>query len=457
MNYTIPEDVILSLIELQERGSYKLLAHSIREETLSDEQTKALTHALLMKHALLNMDTGLGKTYVAAAIINCVALLDASVQWLYLCEASNLITTYNKLRSLLFNPNIVYSDATSVNVSTNFKTLKAQHASVLVVSYNAIILPEIEDYLYLCRSRFRGIILDESQMIANLSSHTSRLISAIVNSAEYRYAMSATPLRVNPAQVVNQIYMLDREAFADKSLKSLLNDYCTWKDGRIVAYHDLDQLAAQLTPYMISITRAELGIKGNYVPRVHIVPTNLRKCKSPVAVHNYKALSSSATADMLLQIISEHVSLGRTGIIYVNLNVYKEMIQSLLTEAGIRCAILDGTHTPGQRKEKIHRQFLNDEFNVLITNIATGKDLPCDYICFYELTFDYKQVIGRGERGLEGKDLIIDFVLTDSQYEINFFYNNVYQRGVMLEELCHKDLSELHAAIAQISDLLKGN
>ena len=108
-----------------------------------------------------------------------------------------------------------------------------------------------------------------------------------------------------------------------------------------------------------------------------------------------------------------------------------------------------------QQKEKVHKQFLNNEFDVLITNITTGKDLPCDYVIFYELTFDYKQMIGRGERGLDGVDLDVLFIITDSVYEMRFFYANVYQRGILLEKLCGKDLPELHGAVEQLEHKLE--
>ena len=112
---------------------------------------------------------------------------------------------------------------------------------------------------------------------------------------------------------------------------------------------------------------------------------------------------------------------------------------------------MDGTHTATQKaKGAVHQQFLNKELDVLITNVTTGKDLPCDYIIFYELTFDYKQMLGRGERGLEGVALDVRFILTDTLAEMQFFYLNVYQRGLLLEKLCDKDLPELHGAMKQL-------
>lgn len=64
-------------------------------------------------------------------------------------------------------------------------------------------------------------------------------------------------------------------------------------------------------------------------------------------------------------------------------------------------------------------------------------------------------MIGRGERGLDGVDLDVLFIITDSVYEMRFFYANVYQRGILLEKLCGKDLPELHGAVEQLEHKLE--
>ena len=38
---------------------------------------------------------------------------------------------------------------------------------------------------------------------------------------------------------------------------------------------------------------------------------------------------------------------------------------------------------------------------------------------------------------------------------MRFFYANVYQRGILLEKLCGKDLPELHGAVEQLEHKLE--
>ena len=158
----------------------------------------------------------------------------------------------------------------------------------------------------------------------------------------------------------------------------------------------------------------------------------------------------------ILDLIKKYKAEGKHGLIYANRNTIKKAVKAALETEDLVVDIMDGTHTATQKKKDVvQKKFLNRELDVLITNVTTGKDLPCDYIIFYELTFDYKQMIGRGERGLQGVDLDVHFILTDSTYEMRFFYTNVYQRGILLEQLCGKDLPELHGALDQLEAELK--
>ena len=38
---------------------------------------------------------------------------------------------------------------------------------------------------------------------------------------------------------------------------------------------------------------------------------------------------------------------------------------------------------------------------------------------------------------------------------MRYFYANVYQRGLLLERLCGKDMPELHIAVKQLEDKLQ--
>lgn len=197
-------------------------------------------------------------------------------------------------------------------------------------------------------------------------------------------------------------------------------------------------------------------MRGSYTPYMKVCPSGLADTVGVTEVINYKCSEYSNTAIALVEILSLYKQQGKRGVIYANRNVLKRALQKILSDSGFTVEILDGSLTATQKKkDAVHKHFLDNELDVLITNITTGKDLPCDFIIFYELTFDYKQMVGRGERGLEGKNLDIYFILTDSLYEMRYFYANVYQRGLLLERLCGKDMPELHVAVKQLEQKLE--
>lgn len=457
LKHTLTAEQRTLLGDLFERGSLNTLKHCVNGiDELDFFQTIAIGYAIITKACILNIDTGLGKTLIAAGVMNVMHTIQPRLHWVYLCQCSNLKTTADKLNKHLFDMQVLYCDSAEAAVLENFCSNKALLADVIVLSYEAITVPVVESFLFNSRNIFRGIILDESQILSNLTSYTSRLISAIINTADFKVFLSATPLRISVEQVVNQLYMLDRKMFDGVTLSSFLNQYRVWSDKEIIGYKNLDHLEFQLMERMLSLSRTDLDIRGEYTPYMHICSTSLADDAKVFDVINYKSDIYGSTMRKLVQLIKDYKHKGKHGLIYINRNILKTAVCRFLTDEGIRVDILDGKHTTTQRKkDKVHQTFLEGDLDVLITNITTGKDLPCDYIIFYELTFDYKQMIGRGERGLQGQNLDIHFLLTDSVYEMKFFYANVYQRGVLLERLCGKDLPELHVALQQLEDILQ--
>lgn len=457
LKHTLTQEQRNLLADLFERGSLDTLKHCVNSiDELDFFQTIAIGYAVIAKACILNIDTGLGKTLIAAGIMNVIHTIQPRLHWVYLCQCSNLKTTADKLTKHLYDMQVLYCDSTEAAVLENFCFNKALAADVIVLSYEAITVQVVESFLFNNKNLFKGVFLDESQILSNLTSYTSRLISAIINTADYKIFLSATPLRVSVEQVVNQLYMLDRKMFDGITLSSFLNQYRVWSNKEIIGYKNLDHLEFQLMERMLSLSRTDLDIRGEYTPHMHICPTSLTEDAKVLDIVDYKCNRFSSTMQLLVQLIKDYKCKGKHGLLYINRNVLKTAVGDYLAEEGIAVDILDGTHTSSQKKkDKVHQMFLLGNLDILITNITTGKDLPCDYIIFYELTFDYKQMIGRGERGLQGHNLDIHFILTDSLYEMRFFYVNVYQRGVLLEQLCGKDLPELHNALQQLENNLR--
>src|SRR5699024_10249124 len=95
-------------------------------------------------------------------------------------------------------------------------------------------------------------------------SVTALTVSSIMNYMEFAFMLTATPLRINPDQIVNQIYMPDREMFSEVSLSTYKNQFKVKKQGKVVAFRNLDHLKNNLWYRYIGFTRIELGLKGQY-------------------------------------------------------------------------------------------------------------------------------------------------------------------------------------------------
>jgi ERCC4-related helicase len=253
--------------------------------------------------------------------------------------------------------------------------------------------------------------------------------------------LTATPLSINPFQILNQINMIDQEMVPDP--EELAMHYTCYENGKAVGYHNLEELNQRISLRYISFTRAELGLKGNYnlklwlckTPEEFEVPDNIDELKE------VKSYPDNDAVYKIVELVKFYKSKGCRGLIYANLTLYKDMLRDTLKEF-CNVEILDG-RVDSKHKHLIQQKFNQGEYSVLISNLEEGQDLPCDYIIFYELSVRYKQFIGRGERGLSGRNLEIHFVMIDKSYEIEFFYRNIYKRSLLLELVCDKDVSEI--------------
>ena len=449
MFFHINDEQLNLFTDLANRGSMQSLKYSVRNKVLADFQTLTVAYCWIFKHILVSLDTGLGKTLIATALINISRAVDPECRWIYLCQNNNLKTTSDKLQDGLYNARVVYSNATETAILHNFFQGAAMSADVLVLPYNILINKAANDFLFLNRERFKGKICDESQVIGNSDSYTHKLVAGLLKQSEYSYMLTATPLRISPAQLINQLAILDRQAFQGVNIKAYLQNFMRYENGEFVGWENLEQMEEDILFNYISFTRKDLQMKGNY--HVEIVWCDPKP--EYLELQRMDTFSEicgdpeGPSIKALVELVEKKADAGQQGLIYVNRNVTKDLVKDKLEEKGIRVGILDGYHTSTDEKKEVqHKAYLARELDVLITNVSTGKDLPSDYICFYELTFDFKQMLGRGERGLQGKNMSIYFILVRGTAQVDYFYENVYSRGVFLEQLLGKDIEELKKA-----------
>lgn len=439
------EDESEMLMELSKRGQMKSIENVLPGITLADFQTFVVALCLIRKKQLISMDTGLGKTLVAAAIIR---LIPTEKKWLFICQDSNIIQTTKKLAQYL--PDKFVQMCTSDPKQKSAFFALSGTTNVHVLTYQSFCNEEVNKHLFSKRKEYVGLICDESHTIGNEGSNASTLLKHMLRkNFEYQFFLTATPLRVDIFQILNQINMIDPVLVPDpQNLAMRHTIYDATRNA--VGYHDIDELSDIIMLRYISVTRADLGIQGDYHSKLQIVPQNpnMRRHSKPEDIKLEKSSPDNYSIRALWGLVSRYMAEGKKGLVYANLEIYKSEI---LRELGSRCSItrLDGTLKKAE-STKVQEEFNSGKYDVLVSNITEGRDLSCDYIIFYEQTVNFKQFIGRGERGIQGKDLDIIFLLIKDSYDLQYFYKNVYKRGLILEKLCGKNIKELKDIKKQI-------
>lgn len=452
-NYSEMERAILNdLLTKHENGYIEELKYCVKNRVLAPFQTRLLAYALINKRCILSADTGLGKTGLACGLINAVNQKQPSMRWLLICPAFNMVQTYEELCDSLYTAQVVCSD--NRKGSRMFLTsLSLRDWDVAVLSYEALANMEIQKYLLENRELIQGLIIDESQLVCNLNGTTSVMLESMSLQMEYMIMLTATPIRVNVGQFIKQIHMLDRDIFGNE-VGNAINYYTKYDDEfKPVGVEHLPRLLEEISGRYISITRSELNLKGSYTVNPILCTPNKdysdvdRKDVPRLVKGDYDGCAMQA----LYSEVSKMESKGLKGLIYVNLNENKDKVQRYLKDRGIETDVFDGQHTKTKvQKEKVKSRFINNEVNCLITNLTVGVNLQCDYIIFYELTFDFKQMLGRGERGLKSNNLYLSFIVVDNSDDVIIFYENVYNRAKLLGQVCGKDIEEIETAYKEI-------
>lgn len=439
------EDEIEMIEELSKRGGMQSIENVLPGITLASFQTFVIVLCLIRKKQLISMDTGLGKTLVAAAIMR---LVSTTKKWLFICQDSNIVQTARKLSKFL--PDKRVQICTSDPKQKKMFFTLSESSDIHVLTYQSFANEEVNKLLFSRRKEYVGLICDESHTIGNDGSNASTLLKHMLRkNFEYQFFLTATPLRVDIFQILNQINMIDPILVPDP--QNLAIKHTIYDAARnVVGFHSLKELSDLIMLRYISVTRGDLGVAGDYHSKLLIVPQdpNIKKHDKPESIKFEKSSPNNYSLRALCNLVRRYLGEGKKGLVYANLEIYKSL---LLRELSKFCRVgrLDGT-LKRLESSKVQEGFNSGDYDVLVSNITEGRDLSCDYIVFYEQTVNFKQFIGRGERGIQGKDLDIVFILIKDSYDLQFFYKNVYKRGLVLETLCGKNIKELRDIKKQI-------
>ena len=180
----ILKDEMDLLQEIVAEDSCMSINHILDGFTLSDFQTKAIVWCIIRKRMMISLDTGLGKTLVAAAIMN---LISKEGKWIFMCQLNSLNQTYNKLHKCLRYKRIVATDSSRRSMN-QIMNLNMNGIDVILITYESFKDIEFNNWILRNKDRFIGIFLDESHNVANNTSRIHDYLKLMMqHSFEYQY------------------------------------------------------------------------------------------------------------------------------------------------------------------------------------------------------------------------------------------------------------------------------
>ena len=299
---------------------------------------------------------------------------------------------------------------------------------------NVSILAELYDQ----RDKFFGIIIDEAHEVSNIQgSKAAFSLMSLVNYFDWALALTATPMKINVSELVNLMYIMNREAIPDiKVCEGMLmtNGVQDFKDLIVVR------------------TRKDLGIMSEYVPKVHLVkPTESQIGASGRELFMLtKGEGATPQMDELISIIQGYKP--RRGLIFIHHHEVRRFVTSQLDKTNIDYACLNGKSTK-QEVYDVCEEFNKGQHDIIITSLTDALDLDCDYIVFWEFTVAFKQLIGRAERGLNPKMLFIHYIFTLDTDEPEYFYRNVYTRSLLTRTILGQNVNYIIEAMRKVDKL----
>lgn len=443
---TVEQEDLLG--ELSRRGTATMLEGAVPGINLSFFQANTLAAQLITKGLVVSLDTGLGKTYVAMAYVWLTLQRNKNERFIFVSTKDAVVNNYNKFNRVL--PGVKCEYVTGEKSSKDaLSYLKNNKPDVLFLTQKAVIDREVLLWLYDNKEYYRHLIVDEIHTAIYEESSVFQSLRGIRSKMDSILAMTATPLRVSPRQFINILHIVDEELIPNPN--KLFNQFAVYDDnGKVTGFHDVEAFEEYIVGRYLSYTRKDLGYENT--GSVGLCVGEISKSQQDLLNNEHitkikrrnlaRICDDNPMADKLCGIVKTYSHKGKKGLIYANVGETKDYLNRKLRSEGIRCEILDG------RVSKDNRQLLQDLFNqdnldCLIINITTSLDLNCDYIIFYELTSDFEQTLGRGQRGLTQREVDVWFCVFRHLLDYNFYLDNIYKNGLLLKEFGGKEVAEV--------------
>lgn len=421
--------------EVLDLKSYDAIEHILPTFILEDFQCADLVRSLFFRRFIFSYDTGLGKTLMACAWMKMLKRQDPNRKFLFFVTKAQLSQTPSKVAEAT-GFKITCSTGESEELEKNIFRKDLDKYDVVMLTHSALNNAGLMLELYKNREKFFGVIVDEAHELSNMQGAKSAFsFLTMMHYFKWGLALTATPMKISPSELVNLMYIMNRDAIYDiKTCEGML------LEGGIDKFRDL----------IVVRTRKELGIYSNYVPHVHMLePTHAQFQASGQNMFTItKGEGAYPETNKVIEIINSHKP--SRGLMYINQHAIRDFVTSELDKTDIRYACINGKTKTADRT-RICDEFNSGKLDLIITSVTSALDLDCDYLIFYEFTVDLKQMIGRAERGLNPKTLDIHYIFVAHTEEPTYFYKNIYLRSLMVKTVLGQDVEHVIKAMKMVA------
>ena len=411
--------------------SCKAVSRVLEHDNLHNLQSIDVLKMIAHKHAIAIYDTGLGKTFLASAIMKMLHNKEHKSRFIMFVTKNQLLQTPHKIKRLT-NFDVTCTDGTRSSIQ-DF-TDRAMDYDVALATYSCLESRQFLDFFFEHRNDYNCIIVDEAHKLNNfVTADVGAKLYEIIKKFEYAYALTATPITTDIEQLARLASIFDSDTYHDYhglQMSFKYNSYRISDDPCFFVSRNADAFGRVTAPHGIIVW-------------VDPMPFQIDADFSELS-DLCKGEGATEQAEALAQLIQFNKSNGHErGLVYINRHKVREWVLPFLDEAGITYRCING-RTPNDERQKTLKEFNEDKTtDVIITSVTEALDLDCDYVIFYEFTSNIKQMIGRAQRGFTDKDLFVFYMITDKTKEVDYFYNNVYKRCEIASYVLRKDYSEV--------------
>lgn len=417
--------------ELSSMKSFEAIKYVLSGIELHDLQCIDVMKMVYNKTAIVSYDTGLGKTLLASAAMRLLWNEDASRRFIIFVKKDQLTQTPTKIENAT-GRRVISSSGEESSVTRVFGTDDFLDYPVLMLTHSCLRNSRVMQRIFEHRAKYCGVIIDEAHELSNKDfAQSASVITGMINQFEYKWALTATPITTDVGQLCKLACMMN-----PKSYPNPLKFKRDVQHGRFSIAND--------PLFFINRSGKDLGRDSRYFGNVLWVDA-MEHQKAELGGNSLMALCKGDGAvnqvEALVNLLKAYE--GKRGLIYVNQHAVREWILPWIAKAGIRVGCINGM-TKSSEDAEVMRQFNEEKsLDVVVTSCTTAIDLDCDFVIFYEFTVLLKQMIGRADRGLEGKTVDVWYVITKGSYEPVYFKRTIVDRSEDIKRLLAKDYAEL--------------